>query len=189
MKDHKPSATAQFVATGVFYTATHPRLGIEVPKQMAELNERMLQTGTQIDLRGQFGRGWVRWRSGVLQRFAVPGFYLHFVLRKRWIETLAREAIDRGTSQVVILGAGLDTLSLRLAETNPECTFLEVDLPGFSRETLSHFWPSWPRMRSAIDSRARSGVDGDCRSRRCNGQWLSRPAAGSGSWFATPAPI
>ena len=97
---------------------------------MGELNERMLQASMRSDLRGGFGRRWVRWQGGLLQRFAVPGFFLHFVLRKRWIEALAREAIGRGTWQIVILGAGLDTLSLRLAETNPELTILEVDHPA-----------------------------------------------------------
>lgn len=130
MKDLAPSATARFVATGVFQIATHSHLHVEVPRRMAELNERMLQASTRSDLRGGFGRRWVRWQAGLLQRFAVPGFFLHFVLRKRWIEALAREAIGRGASQIVILGAGLDTLSLRLAETNPKLTILEVDHPA-----------------------------------------------------------
>jgi len=130
MKEFEPSATARFVATGVFHTATHLGLHVEVPQQMAELNERMLQASLRTDLRGGFGRRWVRWRGGVLQRFAVPGLFLHFVLRKRWIEAQARKAVGKGASQVVILGAGLDTLSLRLAETNPELTILEVDHPA-----------------------------------------------------------
>lgn len=120
LKEFEASTTARFVAMGVFHTATHLCLNVEVPSRMAELNERMLQASTRSDLHGTFGRRWVRWRAGLFQRWAVPGIFLHFVLRKRWIEALAREAIDRGAIQVVILGAGLDTLSLRLAETNPE---------------------------------------------------------------------
>ena len=130
MKEFEASATARFVAMGVFHTATHLCLNVEVPSRMAELNERMLQASTRSDLHSAFGRRWVRWRAGLFQRWAVPGIFLHFVLRKRWIEALAREAIDRGAIQVVILGAGLDTLSLRLAETNPELTIIEVDHPA-----------------------------------------------------------
>ena len=62
-------------------------------------------------------------------------------------------------------------------------------LPGFSRETFTQFRPRWPRMRSAICSRAQNGVGLDCRSRRCNGQWRFWLGDGSGTWSATRALI
>lgn len=119
MKDNTPSATARFVATGIQYLATDARLKHEVPTRMAELNQLMLRTADT----GRFSRA----QSGIIQRLSIPGIYPHFVLRKRWIEKLASKAVAEGITQVVVLGAGLDTLSLRLGETYPHLHCLEID--------------------------------------------------------------
>jgi len=61
----------------------------------------------------------------------LPGVALHFALRKLAIEGAAREAIAAGTRRVVVLGAGFDSLALRLCREGVGCT--EVDHPDTQR--------------------------------------------------------
>ena len=52
------------------------------------------------------------------------------MLRKRWIESRVRAKIAAGASQVVVLGAGLDTLGVRLASERPDLRVVEIDHPA-----------------------------------------------------------
>jgi len=63
----------------------------------------------------------------------IPGLALHQALRKRFIERVVRAALARGCRQVVVLGAGFDTLALRLHKEFPEVNFLELDHPATQR--------------------------------------------------------
>ena len=65
-----------------------------------------------------------------LERATIPGIKLHYALRKRYLEEVAREALASGLRQVVIIGAGFDTLALRLHGMFPETEFFEVDHPA-----------------------------------------------------------
>jgi len=47
----------------------------------------------------------------------LDGLVTHVVYRKPWITDRVREALGAGVDQLVILGAGCDTLSLRLGQT------------------------------------------------------------------------
>jgi methyltransferase (TIGR00027 family) len=60
---------------------------------------------------------------------AFPGGRNHIQLRKRWIETEVRAALEAGMAQVVALGAGYDTLCLRLSAEHPKVQFVELDHP------------------------------------------------------------
>ena len=68
---------------------------------------------------------WIEWAT-------LPGIIEHYAWRKRWIESLCRQAIADGCSQVVVVGAGFDTLSLRLAHEFPAVSFIELDHPATS---------------------------------------------------------
>lgn len=86
------------------------------------------------------------WRGSRLQSFIA--------VRHRFAEDSLATAVRRGTRQVVVLGAGLDTLAYRFPD--PEVRFFEVDFPATG---------SWKRERlaaSAIavpDTVAYVGVD------------------------------
>lgn len=70
----------------------------------------------------------------------VYGMTLHFALRKALVETTARKAIKEGITQIVILGAGFDSLALRLQREFPSVAFFEIDHPAtqqVKRETVS----------------------------------------------------
>jgi methyltransferase (TIGR00027 family) len=65
-----------------------------------------------------------------MQKVAMPGFYLHFALRKRCIEGFVKAAIHDGAEQLIVIGAGFDTLSLRIAKEYPNLSIIEIDHPA-----------------------------------------------------------
>jgi methyltransferase (TIGR00027 family) len=72
----------------------------------------------------------LRWAPRLAERATVPGLLLHFMLRKRWIEEAVRADLAGGCAQVVVVGAGFDTLALRLSREYPHVRFVEVDHPA-----------------------------------------------------------
>jgi len=62
-------------------------------------------------------------------QFTKP-FRASIVARARFIEDLVLEQVDRGITQYVILGAGLDTFAQRRRELSPRLKIFEVDRPG-----------------------------------------------------------
>jgi methyltransferase (TIGR00027 family) len=131
MRADKPSSTALFVANGLWWIAEHPRLRHEIPEETNRLNRAIVgrfNTGI-LSPDTRMGAAMLRAKLGLMQRFSVPGFYLHFVLRKRCIENFARESV-RDDGQLIVLGAGFDTLSLRMARTHPEMRVVEIDHPA-----------------------------------------------------------
>jgi methyltransferase (TIGR00027 family) len=53
----------------------------------------------------------------------------YFALRHRFAEDRLQQAIERGIRQIVLLGAGLDSLALRKPELAKDLTLVEVDHP------------------------------------------------------------
>ena len=60
----------------------------------------------------------------------LPGQFVAFAHRKAFCERQVREGIRSGATQVLVLGAGYDTLGWRLAPEFPNINFFEVDHPG-----------------------------------------------------------
>ncbi|MGP3977134.1 class I SAM-dependent methyltransferase [Streptomyces sp. 8N114] len=61
---------------------------------------------------------------------ATSGFRAAIVARARFIEDLIAEQADRGVTQYVMLGAGLDTFAQRKPELASRLRIFEVDQPG-----------------------------------------------------------
>jgi methyltransferase (TIGR00027 family) len=61
---------------------------------------------------------------------ATRGFRAAMVARARFIEDLIAEQSDRGITQYVVLGAGLDTFAQRKPEIASRLQVFEVDQPG-----------------------------------------------------------
>jgi methyltransferase (TIGR00027 family) len=71
------------------------------------------------------------WRHRAdMDPFATRGFRASIVARARFVEDLLEEQIDKGVSQYVILGAGLDTFAERRADLASRLHIFEVDEPG-----------------------------------------------------------
>lgn len=63
----------------------------------------------------------------------LPGQFIAFAHRKAFCERQVRDGIASGASQVLVLGAGYDTMGWRLAPEFPEVTFFEIDHPATAR--------------------------------------------------------
>jgi len=79
---------------------------------------------------------WFQPIAKFVERFTTPGISLHYALRKKCIRELARSALGDGVSQVVVLGAGFDSLSSELQREFPDAQFWEVDHPATQRHKV-----------------------------------------------------
>ncbi len=83
---------------------------------------------------------------------ATSGFRAAIVARARFVEDLVIAAADRGVTQYVILGAGLDTFAQRRPEIAGRLRVFEVDQPGpqaWKRRRLIELGygvPDWLRL-------------------------------------------
>jgi methyltransferase (TIGR00027 family) len=110
-------------------------LGSFIPTRSAELSWQFVQARSRFSrwLDGVINSKIFRPFARALERATIPGIKLHYALRKRYLEEVARDALANGIRQVVIIGAGFDTLALRLHEAFPETAFFEVDHPATQR--------------------------------------------------------
>lgn len=69
----------------------------------------------------------------MIERATVPGIMRHYATRKQCIALLAREAVRDEIVQVVILGAGFDSLALALHAEFANAQFWEIDHPATQR--------------------------------------------------------
>ena len=135
MKENRPSATAFLIARSTLFLARDPLMGRLVPARSVELCERF------VDARPRFARvldaamnsRLLRPLATALERATIPGIKLHYALRKRYLEEIARDALRDGFRQLVVIGAGFDTLALRLHEESSETKFFEIDHPATQR--------------------------------------------------------
>lgn len=125
MRPGRASATARLIAL-----ATVMREG-DAPAGAAPWCARMLSTHRTDRLllrsvRHPIGRAF--W--GVVERRTLPGMVAHWLRRKREIDRLARQAAADGYTQLLVLGAGLDTLSWRLAGARVFARVVSADHPA-----------------------------------------------------------
>lgn len=139
MKADAPSATAYLIATSTLFVAADPAAGRLIPARAVELSASFVESRSrfarwaQSELRRKRARAFI----SALERLTIPGIQLHYALRKLYLEETLRVALadgdDGGIRQVVIFGAGYDTLALRLHETFPATQFIETDHPATQR--------------------------------------------------------
>jgi methyltransferase (TIGR00027 family) len=127
-----PSATAELIAQGTLFLSQDALLRRFVPDGAAELTERFLSssTPTKLTLTRLGTRPGLRNIVWGIESAVLPGILLHYALRKRYIEESARAFFDRGGNQLVVLGAGFDTLASRLAVVLPGVACIELDHPA-----------------------------------------------------------
>jgi methyltransferase (TIGR00027 family) len=117
MQPGRPSATAISVAS---LRAAHLHL-FDGPKILEDAFALQMSGARDIeDLRARLSRA----KRPQLQRMSA-----YFACRHRFSEDRLRLALKRGVSQVVLLGAGLDTLALREPGIAGRVHFVEVDHP------------------------------------------------------------
>jgi len=79
----------------------------------------------------------LRRAAALLERLTLPGIQQHYRLRKQLLRIWAEQAVaarpqpgERPARQLVLLGAGLDTLALELARAHPGLPCIELDHPA-----------------------------------------------------------
>lgn len=131
MKEEEASATAYTVMAGLWYASRKPAYGDLISSEARDTCEKILAATPQ-------GRRWLQLLGGwwaptlvsVLEWLTMRGITLHYALRKRKIEDYVLRAIEEGHTQIINLGAGFDTLALRLSKRHPEVQFIEIDHPA-----------------------------------------------------------
>jgi methyltransferase (TIGR00027 family) len=136
MKTGLVSRTALNVASSMVTLGAKPGWHERLPAGLPELSEALLLASRQFP----FGPGTLRLaqrpaavRMAELGERLQPGTFTSLGRRKIFMDQQVLAAIDAGASQVLVLGAGFDTLGLRLAPLYPELSFIELDHPATSR--------------------------------------------------------
>jgi methyltransferase (TIGR00027 family) len=131
----KPDFTAWFVLQGLI-AAMHQ------PGFQSERNEGALRLLLPIALEAKKARILSRlihalpytWQYKIGDAVTESGRLRHFYLRKQYIEQKLRHALAASdNTEVVVLGAGLDVLCLRLASEYPHIRFIEIDTQASQR--------------------------------------------------------
>jgi methyltransferase (TIGR00027 family) len=137
MKDNQVSSTALLIAKGFVVMGGNPDFEKLIPLRATDISYILLKTA--IGIKAVFFKGlgktqWTRFIVRWVESLSVPGILLHFIIRKRKLEDLVEttQGALGQLEQLVIIGAGADTLGLRL-NAKPEYSKLkifEIDHPA-----------------------------------------------------------
>jgi methyltransferase (TIGR00027 family) len=136
MRDEEPSQTALLIARAMVFLSRDPAASALIPREAAEAYRWFLESADPVAARlASWAGGSAPLRSLTYfwETFVIPGIMVHYAVRKRFLEDAARAALRAGISQVVVLGAGLDTLALRLHRELPDVQWVECDHPATQR--------------------------------------------------------
>lgn len=131
MRSSKASRTAKVIAASTILLESDERSSSDVAPGAAGLC-RIFLSGSMADrllaLSARCPPTRACWRAA--ERLMLPGIMAHYWSRKRWIEARCHEAISEGFQRIVILGAGFDTLGIRLAGEWAGIEIIEADHPA-----------------------------------------------------------
>jgi methyltransferase (TIGR00027 family) len=134
MRKETPSRTARKVALNIVTLGAKPGMEVILPSGIVDATaELLVASGAVGETTIRFARSrlavaiyeWFDWMG--------PGQFEAFAHRKAFCERQAREGINAGATQILVLGAGYDTLGWRLAPEFPEVNFFEIDHPATGR--------------------------------------------------------
>ena len=131
MKAAQASSTAKLIAAATLLLDSEPHHAALVAPGAAALCRRMLSGSTRDRWLARSAVSpptRLLWRA--LERCTLPGVIEHYWHRKRWIEQRCRAMLAQGFDRVLVLGAGFDTLALRLAAEFAQADLLEIDHPA-----------------------------------------------------------
>jgi len=148
----RPSFVAQLIAMSTLFVGSDKRLSRFVPEDAITLSSKFLQEvpGIKSLITRVICLPVARPFVAALERWIKPGISLHYMLRKRQVEKLVRDALSLNEIEtVIVLGAGFDTLAHRLSNEFKNKAFIEIDTeatvsikmrvyesPGLSRPNL-----------------------------------------------------
>lgn len=128
MKEDSASSTALTIAAAMSFQARSPGAR-PLPAETRALCDWLLANYSPLTrfLLDSFDKHWGRSLVRTLEAASVPGIIAHYLARKGAIEAIAAEGNLR---QLAVLGAGFDTLALRMAARHPERSVWELDHPA-----------------------------------------------------------
>lgn len=140
MQEKKVSHTAYTVLQGIVHTGSNKETKelVSAKKMLACLSilnssdegrKRLRQLRNPVISAGLMN----------MQRLLLPGIAVHYVTRKLAIEEFVRSSIANGTTQIVNIGAGFDTLMYELSRDHPELTCIELDHPATATQKRQAF--------------------------------------------------
>ena len=138
MQHEQASRTALLIAASLVLLHHDAKYSRLVSRTSADLCARVLEKhSSQTRVFSKIVRqSWFRPIETLIERITIPGILLHYALRKKCINELARSALASGVAQVVILGAGFDPLSAELQQDFPTVGFWEIDHPATQRHKM-----------------------------------------------------
>ena len=138
MQHEQASRTARLIAASLVLLHHDAKYSRLVSKTSVGLCAHVLEKhSSQTRLFSKIVRQrWFRPIAKLVERTTIPGILLHYALRKKCIRGLERSALANGVAQVVILGAGFDSLSSELQREFPTALFWEIDHPATQRHKV-----------------------------------------------------
>ena len=133
VKQGRISQTALKVALSLVTLSIKDDWGERLPPDLVSVTERLLVASGAPGYGPRVMRASKRmWMLRIyeLLDWMLPRQFEGFGHRKIFIQAQVELALGAGVRQVVVLGAGFDTLCLRLAPRYPEVEFVEVDHPA-----------------------------------------------------------
>ena len=134
MRKDTPSTTARKVALNVVTLGSKPGMEEVLPAGLVETTaELLVASGAASRAAVRFSRR--RFAVSIYEAFdwMMPGQFEAFAHRKAFCERQVREGIEGGATQVLVLGAGYDTIGWRLAPQFAGVEFFEIDHPATAR--------------------------------------------------------
>ena len=146
MRHERPSTTARKVALNVVTLGANPETEEVLPPGIVDATASLLVESGAV---GATGVRWSRSRKMVTVYKAfdwmMPGQFEAFAHRKAFCERQVREGLGAGASQVLVLGAGYDTIGWRLAPQFSGVEFFEIDHPSTARLKATGIGAMGPR--------------------------------------------
>ena len=132
MRPDQPSWTARSVATSVLLLHDDVTYGRLVDPLSVDMTLRILGHGSSASAVASslLNLEAVREMRLLIESWVIPGLSIHIAARKRWIEMRAREYLVGPRTQLVVLGAGYDTLAFRLQAELQGLSAWEIDHPA-----------------------------------------------------------
>ena len=137
-KNKRPSQTALKVSLNIIALRNVPEVANILPEGIVETTSKLLSASEATPQR----RIDIHHKPKITSLYKkfdwlLPGQFESFAYRKAFCEDSVKEAIDEGATQVLVLGAGYDTLGLRLAPQYPEVEFFEIDSPSTAKSKIN----------------------------------------------------
>lgn len=130
MKEDEASSTSLIIATAICFLGRTEHGASLVPPESLRLCDWLLGNYSPFTRRVLRSLDW-RWTHLLirgLESATIPHIIEHYLQRKKALEVLYRE--HKEAKQLVVLGAGFDSLAARMAGEFPECRAWEIDHPA-----------------------------------------------------------